>query len=138
MEWERESKTYQVFRHESTTYRYLLKKFMSSKFPTSADFNKEFIVIRDVYSRFDKRQDVSNKVILLGQMVYSDYAAPMRFVSSLLLLPLPPPLPLHLPPLPPPLINVKKESSMFSTPVKRPIKRILSLQPPLKAARQNK
>ena len=132
MEWERESKIYQSFRHESTTYKYLLKKFMSSKFPTYADFNKEFIMIRDVYFRFDKRHNVSNKVILLGQMVYSDYVAPMRFVPSLL--PLPPPLPLHLTPLPPPLplnlnlnlnlhsspppvVNVKKETSMFSAPV---------------------
>ena len=173
MEWERESKTYQSFRHESTTYKYLLKKFMSSKFPTYADFNKEFIMICNVYFRFDKRHNVGNKVILLGQMVYSDYVAPMRFVPSLLplplplhLTPLPPPLPLHLDldldmdmdlnldldldldlnlnlkSSPAPVVNVKKETLMFSALVKRPTKRLLTLlppqQPPLKAARQER
>lgn len=115
LESDRESRSYQVSRHESTTYKYLLKKFMLGKFPTYEDFNKDFIMIRDVFYRCNKRRAyMSDKVILLGQMLYPDYVTPARHVRPIL-----------------PIMEIKAESPMFCVPIGRPSKRPLSLQVPL-------
>ena len=111
LESNRESKSYQVSRHESTTWKFLLKKFILSKFPTYADFNKDFIMIRDLHYRCAKRHTyMSDKVILLGQMVYPDYVTPARHIRPVL-----------------PVIEVKTESPIFTVPIGRPSKRSLSL-----------
>ena len=111
LESDRESKSYQVSRHESTTWKFLLKKFILGKFPTYADFNKEFIMIRDVHYRCAKRHTyMSDKVILLGQMVYPNYVTPARHIRPVL-----------------PAIEVKTESPLFTVPIGRPSKRSLSL-----------
>lgn len=126
MEWERERKTYQVYRHESTTYRHLLKKFILDKFPTYADFNEEFIQICNVYFKVNKRHTVSDKVVLLGQMVYSDYVVPLWVVCS------------PLPPLPRPQIEVNIDSAIFCVPIGRPSKRPLALPLPLTKTARNR